>query len=604
MTVHCLGNGKVCVYGKGADIFQAFGPEYSSPDAFTLSVCGDGAGPETGVGASADTVKHSRVCFSHTLTGAKMLDLVPPGSASFHRAVSGNVRFRLSLKNAPAFETVLDGDEMAVTEPGALIYVYSFENGRPHGYTSNRFRYLLIKTGGDAVRRKISATELEIDVSGRALISVFFSETPEALFEEALEGGIADVMFSFLESPASAPLGCSPLLFPERDVPASKNSPFSKEILDGFDVISAQQAETGAVLAGYNYHLSYVRDNYGVFRFFLAAGAYENARRLLAFYTSVFERHGRIQNAQGMSESAFHIHENDRVEITGYLVLMFTAYLRATGDDATVRKALPLIKYCLLSQQAELSPDGTLPFNGDETYIAGGLLPRSTIADSSMEATALFHRAITEALSVAFIKEYLGAGAAALLSDGRALIEKHFAANFAGENGLFYCNKPLEDPSRAPLFRPCGVRACGHGFGVSFRNKNGDYVCPACLSLDLPPLFPDLYGKRFDVAAALLSPCFTGSQGLIPGELIVKAAASVRAGMASRDRTVGYEYGILIYAQGFDPALADAMLAQIDVFGAWSEYYDGGKQSGTLCRPWETAVNLASLIEKGPHKGG
>ena len=45
------------------------------------------------------------------------------------------------------------------------------------------------------------------------------------------------------------------------------------------------------------------------------------------------------------------------------------------------------------------------------------------------------------------------------------------------------------------------------------------------------------------------------------------------------------------------------MLAQIDVFGAWSEYYDGGKQSGTLCRPWETAVNLASLIEKGPHKG-
>ncbi|MBR6916187.1 MAG: hypothetical protein IKN36_07495, partial [Clostridia bacterium] len=110
MTVHCLGNGKVCVYGKGADIFQAFGPEYSSPDAFTLSVCGDGAGPETGSGASADTVKHSRVCFSHTLTGAKMLDLVPPGSASFHRAVSGNVRFRLSLKNAPAFESVLDGD--------------------------------------------------------------------------------------------------------------------------------------------------------------------------------------------------------------------------------------------------------------------------------------------------------------------------------------------------------------------------------------------------------------------------------------------------------------------------------------------------------------
>ncbi len=602
MTVHCLGNGKVCVYGRGADIFQAFGPEYSSPDAFTLSVCGDGASPETGVGASADTVKHSRVCFSHTLTGAKMLDLVPPGSASFHRAVSGNVRFRLSLKNAPAFETVLDGAEMAVTEPGALVYVYSFENGRPHGYTSNRFRYLLIKTGGDAVRRKISATELEIDVSGRALISVFFSETPEALFACGLEVGIADVMFSFLESPAAAPLGGSPLLFPESDVPASKNSPFSKEILDGFDVISAQQAETGAVLAGYNYHLSYVRDNYGVFRFFLAAGAYENARRMLEFYTSVFEAHGRVQNAQGMSESAFHVHENDRVEITGYLVLMFTAYLRATGDDATVRKALPLIKYCLLSQQAELSTCGTLPFNGDETYIAGGLLPRSVIADGSMEATALFHRAITEALSVPFIKEYLGAGAADLLEAAKALIENRFTANFAGENGLFYCNRPLEDHSEAPLFRPGGVRACGHGFGVSFRNKNGDYVCPACLSLDLPPLFPGLYGKRFDVAAALLSPCFTGSQGLIPGDLIVKAAASVRESLNSRSRIVGFEYGFLMYGQGFDRGLAELMLAQRDRFGAWSEYYDGGNQAGTLCRPWETAVNLAALIEKYPEE--
>ncbi|MBO7658989.1 MAG: hypothetical protein J6T65_06720 [Clostridia bacterium] len=598
MTVHCLGNGKVCVYGRGADVFQAFGPEYSSPDAFTLSVF-----PEGGVNEPAATVKHSRVCFSHTLGSLKMLDLVPPGSSAFYRAVTGNVRFRLTLKNAPVLDLLSPGTAMAVTEPGAIVYATSFESGRPHGYTSNRFRYILIKTDGDVVLRKTSDTELEIAVSGRGLLSVVFSETPEGLFSERPDPEIGNLMFSYLESPPDAsPLKHDPRLNPARNLPAAANSPFYKEILDGADVICAQQAETGAVLAGYNYHLSYVRDNYGVFRFFLAAGAYENARRLLAFYTSVFERHGRIQNAQGMSESAFHIHENDRVEITGYLVLMFTAYLRATGDTETVRKALPLIKYCLLSQQAELSTCGTLPFNGDETYIAGGLLPRSAIADGSMEATALFHRAITEALSVPFIKEYLGAGAADLLEAAKALIENRFTANFAGENGLFYSNRPLEDHSEAPLFRPGGVRACGHGFGLSFRNKNGDYVCPACLSLDLPPLFPGLYGKRFAVEAALLSPCFTGSQGLIPEGLTAKAAASVRESLNSRSRIVGFEYGFLMYGQGFDRGLAELMLAQRDRFGAWSEYYDGGNQAGTLCRPWETAVNLAALIEKYPEE--
>lgn len=37
--IHAIGNGELCVYGRGADILQIFGPPYSSPSLLTLSLC-------------------------------------------------------------------------------------------------------------------------------------------------------------------------------------------------------------------------------------------------------------------------------------------------------------------------------------------------------------------------------------------------------------------------------------------------------------------------------------------------------------------------------------------------------------------------------------
>jgi len=44
-----------------------------------------------------------------------------------------------------------------------------------------------------------------------------------------------------------------------------------------------------------------------------------------------------------------------------------------------------------------------------------------------------------------------------------------------------------------------------------------------------------------------------------------------------------------------DDLLAD-MLSLRDECGAWSEYYTGKEHTGTRCRPWESAINIAGAI--------
>ena len=592
MTVHSIGNGKTCLYCKGPDVFQAFGPRYSSPTSFTLTVSG------TDSGKICKTRRLSRLAAYHTSQDSDIIDLVPEEIPVFLRAVRGFVSMTLDLVNGTLGKTHLENTFIALAHPGAVLYPYSFENGKPVGYTSNLPLYTGIAFSGDVKAEIISETRIRFETFGTALFTFAFSEEPEVLFETLAK---ASVYMPAMENGLADPANLSGVIFsPPRNIGVSPGHPFYREVCEGYDVIVSQQAETGAVLAGYNYRLSYVRDNYGVLRFFLAAGAYGNAKKLLEFYIGVFGRRGCFRNAQGMDEDSFHVHENDNVEITGYMVLMFTAYFRAAGDEETLKKALPLIEYSLAAQHGELSENGTLPFNGDETYVAGGLLPRSVLSDGSFESTVLYFKALTEALEIPLVRDSLDEKMLAELLVDKDLISRNLRKNFLSDEGGFFCNLPSSSNLHKPPFRPGGVRACGHGFGVSFRNKNGDYVCPGCLGKDLPSLFPGLYGKRFSVEAALLSPCFTGASSLLSKELIRKTAEKVRSDLTARNRVVGYEYGILTYALGFDRSLASDMLALRDEFGAWSEYYDNGTQAGTLCRPWETAVNLAALIETFP----
>ena len=71
----------------------------------------------------------------------------------------------------------------------------------------------------------------------------------------------------------------------------------------------------------------------------------------------------------------FHIHENDGVEITGYLVVQALISIKRAAAGSTWIPCSPMLKWALEVQMKHLKND-MLPFNGDRTYIAGGFLPR------------------------------------------------------------------------------------------------------------------------------------------------------------------------------------------------------------------------------------
>ena len=155
-------------------------------------------------------------------------------------------------------------------------------------------------------------------------------------------------------------------------------------------MMRTQQAVQGAEIAGYPYPLGYVRDQYGVARGYLAMGYYREAESILRFYWDIWKKTGELHCAQGIGvDGIFHIHENDGVESPGYLILQAFDLLAKTGDTAFTREIFPMLEWCWEVQKKHLAGH-MLPFNGDETYVAGGILPRSCLNDGSSEATMLF----------------------------------------------------------------------------------------------------------------------------------------------------------------------------------------------------------------------
>ena len=85
----------------------------------------------------------------------------------------------------------------------------------------------------------------------------------------------------------------------------------------------------------------------------------------------------------------FHIHENDNVEITGYLIIQAFDYYNASQDKDFLIRIMPMLEWAWFAQVEELK-ENMLPFNGDETYVAGGILPRTVLCEGSAESTLLF----------------------------------------------------------------------------------------------------------------------------------------------------------------------------------------------------------------------
>ena len=602
-----MGNGRMLVYGRGPELTHVWGPPYTSTNLLSLGLTGP-AELE-----SVSSRERTAPIWRHRLSACggevgQITDVVDCVLPCFVRCIRAKVPLQFSL-HLPS-ELHPAGDRPATRYPGKISLIGLH---RPGAFEyGNRFR----SVSPQAVQIVLSGSlSLEAAQDGRWTVTCHPGES------EILVAGGPEYPDCLEHTEAALILGTDEILARTRQhwstelekiaIPSAGGS-FATELKEVAEdvalLIACQQSDEGAVVAGHNFCLGYVRDQYGVSRALLALGLHKRARANLDFYWRIFQREGLIRNAQSIgSHTRFHVHENDDVEITGWLLNQAFDYLDASGDELFLRELAPMLAWCADTQERHLV-DGMLPFNGDETYIAGGIIPRSVLDDGSAEATLLYIASVRR-----FNAWCAGNGCCStdsLARRHRSVEEawRSYRANFFEGKRLMVNNPRRRALVTRPRFRHgvCQERLadCEH-FGWLELGINDRYACPVC--------FPGAKsseaseGKRYFLSSVATTPAFIGfavAQSREQTAMLDAAMAPITASDGSiccpETLLPGYELGMLLYslAETGDPrchAVAAKLLEMRDPTGAWVEYYTGTRGGGTRCRPWESAINLCGL---------
>ena len=602
-SVHAMGNGKMVAYGQGPNLVFLYGPPYSTSNILSLSTESNQAVTDEATRESGSAI------WRHTATadGKPALEFTEfvasdvPAYVRLVRCESDGIRWVLRPSS-------LGGFTKCASVPGA--WQQSIRAGqRIFSYPSNLESFHIILPQG--------ACSAELGANGELIVRYAPGEGSLCIV------GAADYPDAVRTAERIAKDGAASLLEPTRKYWKSftqrrlktrpelmKIEPKAAEALDSTAVlIKSQQSDTGGEMAGPVFPLAYIRDQYGVARGMLALGMHDEARANLLFRFAKFQRFGSLLTAEAMgTDCARHQHENDEVEGPAYTILQARDYIRATGDNALGRKLWPMLDWCWNVQQKHAAR-GLLPFNGDETYVAGGFYPRSGLNQGSADTTLVYiesgkwlaewavsHKLWTEQ----FAREQLKRVAIA-----RAAYRKHF-----WDKDRIWANAPeREQMTEAPRFRHGVCEGVCGWFGWNERNANGRYLCPSCLGTkDLPNEHP----ARMEVNSVSLLPAYLGSDILSPSETRamldhVLAGASKSGHIASVPGTsgcVGYDPGLILLnlTKTSHPSAknaCDRVLRMLDSAGAWNEYYDAEdhvRQGCCRARPWESGINAEAVI--------
>lgn len=596
-----MGNGRMVVYGQGPELINLYGPPYSSPNIMGIKIDStleleDGACREAG-----------RAVWNHTLTsaGKQVLEFTefvdaeaPVYFRMFDSKVEG-VRFSIGPAQDGAFIKTSNGSWLLVTKPGGKVFHYPTPLWNWHWVVPHGNCTVEAGAGGALV------AHCGTGKGGVAVVGA--NEYPEGvlLVEQIVEDGpdgFLERTRSFWQAFTKRREGLT--------IAAGTLTDGEKEIADGVaTLIKAQQSEDGGAMAGHYYPLAYVRDQYGVAKGMLALGMVEEARMALEFRREKFKRYGNLQNAESMGgDFARHIHENDDVEQTGYIILQARDYFNATRDAEFIKTLFPMLEWCWAAQLKHLA-GGSLPFNGDETYVAGGFFPRSGLLQGSADSTLVF---IEGGKWLAGWDVENGLWKEAYAAEQMKTVDgtrKAWRRLFFDGNKI-YANAPeREEHIVPPRFRH-GVceSQCGW-FGWTERTENGRYQCPSCFGEQkLPPEDPG----RTEVNSVSLLSVFLGSD-ILSGQELAEVVGHVLEQACDNGHIptipggrgcVGYDPGFLLFALAEldHPAQEQARQRVVDMLddtGAWTEYYDENdmfKKSNCRCRPWESAINAAALL--------
>ena len=581
-AIHALGNGQLAAYGNGPDLIQVFGPPYGSPSFLSLRVQRQGTWIYVREPGAA--------IYTHTSGDISIQEWVDGVLPVYVRDIRTTTPVELVLSWPEHVRVAANNGQLTVWSAAGSMMIYTLNPTRRPVY------HQIAVVGADTT---LQPDGLHIHCNGHATVYIAGGpEWPEAVTH--VETIMAQGVEASLESARWYWRAY-----------ASQRGPIPEALVDVADdvatLIHAQQATDGGVLAGYNYHMAYVRDQYGVHRGLLAMGHYSEAEAIMRFYWDIWQRAGRIHNAHASGVPyTKHIHENDDVEITGYLLIQAFDLYNAAHNDDFIRMIQPMLDWAMEAQMAQLQ-DGALPFNGDETYVAGGFLTRAALLHRSLDATMLFH---TGASRFAAWAEGHGAWSVSHTDAVKTAlrgVEAAFSRHFL--QGGIWCNDP-QTTTKPPRFRH-GVCQGGMHFGWSQRAADGYYYCPQCyaeIEAGTRPLQAP-FTERVALASVSLMPMYINAS-LIPEGLLAPQIDSMltryhaTGSLPSRpDATgaVGYDYGLLLYnlAQRGHPdarEICEKMLSVRDITGAWVEYYESHKPSGTMCRPWESAINMEAAL--------
>jgi len=606
--VHSLGNGKMCIYEKGTDIVTAYTGPYSSPSFLKLEWMKDEKAALQSVRKPGTAIWSHTILMGNTET-AELLDFVDSEIPCFVRRIQTKSRITFRMKLEKYVQAIDNSSRLNVSKavngrllivpPGTTIY---------QTYVYPRILYSQILTSGKA---KIES------VPGSGMIDIICEpgESDLYLIGGPEYPGVITNTWKILETSPETLLtrtnrywenftksrkdftGILPLAAPSR-------SKLLQTIDDVAVLLKTQQSIQGAVLAGYPYPLGYVRDQYGVSRGLLTLGLNAEAKSILNFYWQIWKKFGFIHNAQAIGiDGIFHIHENDEVESTGYLILQAFDLVNATHDVAFMVTIAPMLDWAFNSQKKWLVKD-MLPFNGDETYVAGGMLPRSALNDGSAEATMLFVESGQKYLEwVSTQKRWTKE----VIAENKALVARvkaNFKNNFLHDNVLLTNNPERAKVADLPKFRHGVCEAAGpnclmtkyQGIVWTERNENDRYVCANCIS---EGLLPRADPKAYNLLSVALAP-FYMNFSIMPYDQLKPAVMEI-LNKKDEPRTVGYDYGFLLTAltklgKPEASSVYDKTLSVLDQRGAWAEYYLNDQPYGTRCRPWESAINLEALI--------
>ena len=626
-AIHALGNGEMCAYGLGPGIMKLYPGPLSTPSMFTIDLVSDDP-VETKSLREKGTAIWTHHIFKNGAEAGRILDLVDAELPVLVRQLdlADEVQFALKLNPAVSvldhrFEMVDGRGEILLMAPAGTVIYQKYVYPRP--------LYFKIAWQGKVGIEQQSSRENEYLITcGPGKGELFFVGGPEysetvEFAEKAQLAGIG----AMIDRTRSWWMEFSGRRRDFENILAA-DLPLRAKMLQTIDdcsvMLRAQQSSVGACMAGYPYPLGYVRDQYGISRGLLALGYYPEARRIMEFYWDIWRKTGELHCAQGIGvDGIFHIHENDEVESTAYLILQAFDLQRKTGDEEFTRSIFPMLQWCWEVQKKHLAGH-MLPFNGDETYVAGGILPRWTLNDGSAEATLLFVEGGEKLLQ--WIKkkglwtDQRWKENAELLADVRL----HFRENFWDGTTMVTNNPTRLNHIDAPRFRhgvcerkgpDCVFRGRGGFAGIDWLEKdaNNRYQCPVCLALG--PL-PAAKRRTYKLISVSLTPLYFES-GLFKSEELAPLVNQVydnfhqtgiltsrtdAESVRENKRSVGYDYGLILDAMiKTDHQNAEEVyrktLSIVDETGVWSEYYLGNIPSGTRCRPWESGINLEALIE-------